>query len=154
MDSKKITAADIFDCKQCGQCCKGFGGTYVTQEDIQKIAQYINADPKTFVDLYCDMSGSKPTLTLAENGYCTFFDPKKQCTIHPVKPYMCRAWPYIKTIITHPENWDIMANSCPGIKKSIAYADLQRIVTQEKATLDKSFNPKLRHSISYGTASN
>lgn len=140
MDSKQPTATDIFDCKQCGQCCKGFGGTYVTREDIQKIADYIKADPDIFLDRYCDMSGSRPVLTLAQNGCCIFFDPEKQCTIHPVKPYMCRAWPYIKTIITHPENWDIMANSCPGIKKGVPHTDLQRIVAEEKEKLDKRYN--------------
>lgn len=141
MDSnivKELTAEDIFDCKLCGQCCKGFGGTYVTRQDIEKIAAYINADPDTFTAKYCDMSGSRPVLTLAENGSCLFFDPEKQCTIHPVKPYMCRAWPYIKAIITHPENWDIMANSCPGMKKGVPYKALQRIVGTEKEKLDKS----------------
>ncbi len=139
-NTKDLTARDIFDCKCCGQCCKGYGGTYVTREDIQKIAAYINKDPDTFVDIYCDMSGSKPVLTLAENGSCIFFDPEKQCTIHRVKPYMCRAWPYIKTIIAHPENWDIMANSCPGMKKAVAHKDLQRIVTRKKAELDSQYN--------------
>ncbi len=131
---------DIFDCTQCGQCCKGFGGTYVTPEDIEKISAYIQADPSTFVETYCDMAGSKPVLTLGENGFCIFFDPQKQCIIHPVKPYMCKAWPYIKTIIHYPENWDIMANSCPGMKKGVPHSTLQRIVTREKEKLDKAFN--------------
>ncbi len=140
MDYREQTARDIFDCKRCGQCCKGFGGTYVTRKDIEKIAEFINADPDTFEDRYCDMSGSKPVITLAENGSCIFFDPEKQCTIHPVKPYMCRAWPYIRTIITHPENWDVMAGSCPGMEKGIPHTDLQRIVTREKEELDKNYN--------------
>ncbi len=140
MDSKELTTRDIFDCKMCGQCCNGFGGTYIDSDDIQKIAAFINADPANFVEKYCDMSGSRPVLTLAENGCCIFFDTEKQCTIHPVKPYMCRAWPFIKTIIKNPENWDIMANSCPGIKKGIPHKELQRIVTKEKEKLDKVFN--------------
>ncbi len=140
VNTKDLSAQDIFDCKLCGQCCKGFGGTYVTRENLKEIATFISVDPDTFVDRYCDMSGSRPVLTLAENGSCIFFDPDKQCTIHPVKLYMCRAWPYIKTIITHPENWDIMANSCPGMKKGIPHSELQRIVTQEKVKLDKTVN--------------
>ncbi|MDD9304479.1 MAG: YkgJ family cysteine cluster protein [Desulfobacter sp.] len=142
MESKQLTAHDIFECQLCGRCCKGFGGTYVTPQDILNIAAYIKADPSTFVDTYCDMSGSRPVLTLAENGFCIFFDPEKQCTVHPVKPYMCKAWPYIKTIIDYPENWDIMANSCPSMKKKIAHKELSRIVAAEKEKLDKACNIK------------
>ncbi len=138
MASEHTTSNEIFECQQCGQCCTGFGGTYVTENDIQNICRYITADPATFIEQYCDMSGSRPVLTTADAGSCVFFDPEKQCTIHPVKPYMCRAWPFIKTLIANPENWDIMANSCPGIKKGVAHQDIQRIVTVEKEKLDNS----------------
>ncbi len=138
MDSNEKTSQDIFDCQLCGQCCKGFGGTYVTRADIKNITEFIKADPDTFVATYCDMSGKRPVLTLNDRGTCVFFDPKKQCTIHPVKPYMCKAWPFIKTIIKNPENWDIMANSCPGMKKQVPHKDLQRIVALEKEKLDNS----------------
>ncbi|HCY85309.1 MAG TPA: YkgJ family cysteine cluster protein [Desulfobacteraceae bacterium] len=140
MDVKELTARDIFECRLCGQCCNGFGGTYITRSDIENIAAFIKADPATFVETYCDMSGSRPVLTLNHEGTCIFFDPDKQCTIHPVKPYMCRAWPYIKTIIKNPENWDIMANSCPGMRKGIPGKDLQRIVAMEKEKLDRSYD--------------
>ena len=135
-----LTTADLFDCKLCGQCCKGFGGTYVDAEDIRKISGYIQTDPDKFIEDYCDMSGSRPVLTLADNGCCTFFHPEKQCTIHPVKPYMCRAWPFIKTLINNPENWDIMANSCPGMKKGIPHKDIARIAAMEKEKLDLLFD--------------
>ncbi|MCG8614599.1 MAG: YkgJ family cysteine cluster protein [Desulfobacterales bacterium] len=140
MDVNELTARDIFECRLCGQCCNGFGGTYISRSDIENIAAFINANPATFVETYCDMSGSRPVLTLNDKGTCIFFDPDKQCTIHPVKPYMCRAWPYIKTIIKNPENWDIMANSCPGMKKGVPHRDLQRIVSLEKEKLDQSYD--------------
>jgi len=49
MPFNTIKPSDIFVCKKCGDCCKGFGGTYVTANDIEKIAAYINTDPKKFV---------------------------------------------------------------------------------------------------------
>ena len=141
MASDHTTSGDIFECRLCGQCCTGFGGTYVTGEDIKKICDYIEADPETFLDKYCDMSGSRPVLTTAESGSCIFFDPDKQCTIHPVKPYMCKAWPFIKTLLSNPENWDIMANSCPGMKKGVSHRDIRSIVRIEKDKLDRSLAP-------------
>jgi uncharacterized protein len=138
MDSKFNIGDDIFECKLCGECCKGFGGTYVTQQDIGNIAQYIHCNEDKFTGEYCDKSGSRFVLTLGENGCCVFFDPTKQCTIHPVKPYMCRAWPFLATIIKNPENWNTMANSCKGMKKDIPDSDLKKIVTKEKKRLDDS----------------
>ncbi len=129
---------DIFECQLCGNCCKGFGGTYVTPRDIINISTYICFDREKFIEIYCDPSGSRHVLTQGKDGNCIFFDKVKQCTIHPVKPYMCKAWPFIQTVIDHPENWDIMAGSCPGMKKDILYKDLQKIVAEEKEKLDKS----------------
>ena len=138
MVSEFKTWDDIFECQLCGDCCNGFGGTYVTQQDIINISTYINFDPEKFISRYCDRSGSRHVLTLGKDGCCIFFDKINQCTIHPVKPYMCKAWPFIRTIIKHPENWNAMANSCPGMKKDIPYKDLQKIVAMEKGRLDKS----------------
>jgi len=136
MMSEVKAACDIFECQLCGNCCKGFGGTYVTKQDIINISRYICFDPEKFIARYCDSSGSRHVLTLDKDGCCIFYDKIKHCTIHPVKPYMCKAWPFIQTVIKHPENWNAMAGSCPGMKKDIQYKDLQRIVPKEKERLD------------------
>ncbi len=137
MDFKPNTGDDIFSCTQCGECCRGFGGTYVTQEDIHRISRFISCDPAEFISRYCDMSGSRPVLTLADDGKCIFFD--KLCTIHAVKPYMCRAWPFIKNLLNHPENWDAMAGSCPGMVKGVSEQDIQRIVAMELKKLNDTY---------------
>ncbi len=53
-----MKSSDIFDCKKCGECCKGYGGTYITAEDIKAIAAYISAEPesdKYFKKISCQM---------------------------------------------------------------------------------------------------
>jgi Fe-S-cluster containining protein len=114
MPSKSLAPEDIFTCKKCGDCCKGYGGTYVTPENIAAIASYIHTDPETFLKNYCQISGGKPVLAVDENGWCVFFD--ETCTIHPVKPAMCRAWPFIKSVLKDVQNWHIMAGVCMGIR--------------------------------------
>jgi hypothetical protein len=139
MDSEQPTTGDdIFSCRQCGDCCKGFGGTYVTALDIGRISAYIGFDPDLFPARYCEKSGSRYILACGKEGYCIFFDREKQCTIHPVKPYMCKAWPFIEAVIRHPENWNMMANSCPGMKKDIPKEALEKIVGYEKEKLNMS----------------
>jgi uncharacterized protein len=130
-----VAGADIFNCIQCGECCKGFGGTYVSSLDIIRISAYINCNPEYFMKKYCEKSSAKLVLACGNDGYCIFFEKKRQCTIHPVKPYMCKAWPFIKTVLRHPENWNIMAGSCHGMKKNIQEDLLVKIV---KAEIEKT----------------
>jgi len=120
---------EIFDCKKCGECCKGYGGTFVTESDIKAISDYIRTDPRRFIRDYCQMSGSRPVLAQGENGYCVFWD--KLCTIHPVKPRMCRAWPFIRSVLTDIRNWKIMAASCPGIRTDISDEIVEACVRKE-----------------------
>jgi len=104
----------VFKCKKCGECCKGYGGTVVTRKNIQAIAEFINVDEKHFIDKYCQISGKKFVLAQNKNGYCVFWN--KLCTIHPVKPKMCKAWPFIKSVLMDIGNWKIMGSMCPGIE--------------------------------------
>ena len=65
----------------------------------------------------CQMSGGKPMIAQAENGYCALWD--QQCTIHPVKPRMCRRWPFIESILVDAGNWHAMAATCPGMRVDV-----------------------------------
>jgi len=141
MSFDSVTPSDIFDCCQCGECCKGYGGTYVTPEDIRAIADYIGADPETFVEKYCRMSGSRPVLAQGEDEYCVFREGLL-CGIHPVKPRMCRAWPFIEGILEDAANWRIMASACPGIRTEFSDEDIQRCVREEVEKRNKTGNPK------------
>jgi Fe-S-cluster containining protein len=132
MPYEKRGSENIFKCRNCGDCCRGYGGTYVTREDIEAIAEFIHADSKRFVEDYCQMSGSKPVLAQREGGYCIFWD--QLCTIHPVKPRMCRRWPYIKSILVDPGNWLSMADSCPGI---VTELPVERIVEVVQSKISK-----------------
>ncbi len=132
-DQETAAASKIFECKMCGECCNGFGGTVVTETDIQNISEYIGTDPRHFVDDYCQMSGDKTVLAQGENGYCIFWDGL--CTIHPVKPRMCRAWPFIQSVLVDVSNWHIMAGFCPGMRTDVSEACIRACV--EKALIEE-----------------
>jgi Fe-S-cluster containining protein len=113
MPSRANEPDAIFECRQCGDCCRGYGGTFVSKQDIDAIASFLGTDPESFVATYCRLSGKKPLLTQKEDGYCIFWD--RICTIHPVKPQMCRQWPFIESVLRDVVNWRIMASMCPGM---------------------------------------
>ena len=123
-----VASKALFTCRKCGVCCKGYGGTYVTGRDIQRISQFIGLAPQKFVDQFCVLSGNRPLLKQSKDNYCIFWH--KLCTIHPVKPLMCRKWPFLESILADPVNWFIMADSCPGIKTDISMHELEKFVKQ------------------------
>ena len=126
---KDVKPSDIFKCRQCGECCKGYGGTFVTEKEIKAIVNYLNTDPESFVDNYCQVSGGKPVLAQGRNAYCVFWDGL--CTIHPVKPRMCRNWPFLKSVLVDINNWHIMAELCPGIRKDLPDSVIKECVRKE-----------------------
>jgi Fe-S-cluster containining protein len=130
MDSKARSPQDIFVCQQCGDCCHGYGGTYVTAADIEKIARYINTTAEEVMTSYCQSSGGKPVLAQNKDGYCVFWKDNL-CGIHPVKPRMCRAWPFIEAVVSIPANWKIMATACKGMRTDIPDSKIREIVAAE-----------------------
>jgi Fe-S-cluster containining protein len=119
----------IFACTRCGECCRGFGGTFVTQDDIRRIAAHIRRDPVQVQQTMCQPAGRGWVLAQAPNGFCIFWD--KLCTIHPVKPRMCRRWPFIEAVLVDIVNWHSMGASCPGIRTDAPEALIHHIVMRE-----------------------
>jgi len=124
-----MNTKEIFKCQQCGDCCKGFGGTFVTEKEIEKIAARVHTDTQTFVEKYCQISGGKALLAQGKDQYCIFWDGR--CSIHPVKPRMCKNWPFLKSVMVDINNWHIMASLCPGIRTDVPDSTIKAYVTQE-----------------------
>ena len=120
-----MTSSDsLFQCTQCGDCCKGFGGTYVNESEIRTISDFINETVPDFIRRYCAPSGNRWVLAQGRDGYCVFYS--RNCTIHPVKPRMCRRWPFIDSLLVDISNWYIMARSCPGMQTDIDETHLKK----------------------------
>ena len=128
MTSDSFTPDDLFACRYCGDCCKGYGGTYITQCDINNICRYLGLQPDNFIKQYCQMSGDRPVIAQGLNGYCIFWD--KMCTIHPVKPQMCKKWPFIENILVDATNWQAMAASCPGMQTDFSGHQITKCVSE------------------------
>ena len=115
---EEMTPSRIFICQKCGECCKGYGGTFVTEKDLEAISHYTQIPLNQLLDEYCRLSGKKPVLAQGKDGYC-IFRKEALCGIHPVKPRMCKAWPFIESVVKDPHNWHIMAGFCPGMRTDV-----------------------------------
>ncbi|MCU0563720.1 MAG: YkgJ family cysteine cluster protein [Desulfobacterales bacterium] len=134
-DNRTPTPDRLFHCTRCGECCRGFGGTYVSDADMGAIAELVGCPPEDFARRYCRTSGGRPLLAQRDDGYCIFYDGG--CTIHPVKPRMCRRWPFIESVRTDPLNWSIMAGSCPGMRTDVALERVRECVRRVLEGEDK-----------------
>lgn len=136
ISNKKMSV--FFECSQCGDCCSGQGGTYVDEKKIKEIADFLNISTERLKKEYLCLSSSRRyMIACGKDGKCVFFD--KNCSIHPVKPRMCREWPFIPAVIKVPENWEHMADACPGIKKQKNISDLKKF-TLESLKKTRSFD--------------
>lgn len=105
-----------FECSQCGNCCTGTPGfVWVTDADIESIAQYLGKPLGEIRLLHTRPAQGRLSLTEYLNGDCTFFDPQtRRCRIYPVRPVQCRTWPFWHSNIATPQDWVRTCQVCPG----------------------------------------
>ena len=65
--------ATLFVCTRCGECCRGYGGTYLTAADIDAIAAFVGISTTAFIAGYTRLSGKRRVIAQGENGYCIFW---------------------------------------------------------------------------------
>ncbi|MFH1721624.1 MAG: YkgJ family cysteine cluster protein [Candidatus Altiarchaeota archaeon] len=97
--------ADEFECICCGNCCR-FRTIDLTKEDIKRIE---SAGHKGFHEKF-----GKGERLKRNKGRCVFVVDDK-CSIHEIKPEICKKFPFFKLYkhIPYIHDW----NSCPGVEE-------------------------------------
>lgn len=105
-----------FSCTQCGDCCTGDPGVvWVTEEDIAHIARVTGKSIGEIRLFHTRIVGGRISLREHPNGDCTFFHPEKRnCTIYEARPTQCRTWPFWKSHLESPQDWEQVTRECPG----------------------------------------
>ena len=85
-------------CDSCNHGCK-FGSGALAGDDSKRISKFLNISEEQFKKDFLEEKElfnkkvSRPRLIREKNkihGKCVFYDDKKGCTIHEVKPLECR----------------------------------------------------------------
>ena len=105
-----------FACTQCGNCCTGTPGyVWVDDAEIEAIAQFLDKPIGEIRLMHTRPVRGLVSLSEFGNGECTFFDPQtRRCTIYPVRPRQCRTWPFWRSNIETPADWERTRQVCPG----------------------------------------
>src|SRR5262245_11517479 len=82
-----------FTCTQCGNCCSGAPGyVWVTQEERQRIAEFLALTNDEFESRFIRRVGVRHSLVEKDGGDCIFLKTlggKRICGIYPVRPVQC-----------------------------------------------------------------
>lgn len=108
-----------FECQRCGNCCSGVPGhVWISDEDIPKIAKYLEMDENTFRQRYIIIQHTEgPRLAQRQNDDCVFYNRANGCVIYEYRPLQCRTWPFWKSNVSKPKNWANVSLTCPGMNQ-------------------------------------
>ncbi|MFW6324683.1 MAG: YkgJ family cysteine cluster protein [Desulfovibrionales bacterium] len=137
-----------FVCNRCGHCCLGEGGIIVSPDEEERIRLFLQVSLQEFRERFTIRQNGKISLCSQENGYCIFFG-ESGCTIHAVKPDVCRAWPFFRGNLLDEQSWRMAQEYCPGINPDIEHAGFvkQGLAYLKKHKLKKQFSPDLANAL-------
>lgn len=62
------------------------------------------------------------------DGHCIFYEDG--CKVHTGRPWRCGQWPLHPSILTDENNFQTIADSCPGINRELGYEVFCHILRQ------------------------
>lgn len=131
-----------FSCTQCGNCCRNGGEyayVYLSDGEIEAIAEHIGMPVNAFLETYCDRDGDWVTLSMDEPA-CPFLDEENRCRIYPVRPVQCRTWPFWSDNLDR-ETWEkSVTQRCPGIGSGPLYSleEIEERAREADAWMDEA----------------
>lgn len=121
-----------FKCTECGKCCTGSPGyTWVTEQEIEAIAQHLKLPIETFVQRYLRVVDGRVSLNENQTNYDCAFLKDKKCLIYPVRPKQCRTFPWWQQNLQSKEDWEEAAKRCEGINPTaplVTFEEIQNVL--------------------------
>jgi Fe-S-cluster containining protein len=108
-----IDKRPVFSCRQCGECCRGERGILVTPAELTAMAAYLGLTADDFAARYLVDTSMGPQLA-SRNGACVMQEGSL-CLVHPVKPRICRQWPFLQALLDHGDEFEAAKEACPGL---------------------------------------
>jgi len=117
-----------FACLKCGNCCTGAPGyVYLSEGDIESIAEFLKKDKGTFIEQYTRVvhifGERRLSLNEKANFDCVFWN--RLCTVYEARPYQCRSFPFWKRHLVSSREWEKVGQRCPGINRGHLFSASQ-----------------------------
>jgi len=102
-----------FKCAGCGNCCETPGYVHITLKEAAKAAHFLGISPAFFKKKHLSKNGRGHVLKGKVRQGCVFF-VNRRCTIYPVRPLQCRAFPFWKECFDAEKDWKLVKTYCKG----------------------------------------
>ncbi len=104
---------EVFRCRQCGECCRGEKGILVTPAEEKAMAAHLGLSAAEFARRFLVETSLGPQLASSQ-GRCVM-QVGSLCRVHPVKPRICREWPFLRALMEDAEEFAAAKEACPGL---------------------------------------
>lgn len=83
-----------YECQRCTACCRWPGDVRVEDDEISRIATYLNLDSDEFMKRFTRLRTNRQGLSLIEHSdHSCIMLKEGGCQIHEVKPAQCAGFP-------------------------------------------------------------
>jgi uncharacterized protein len=119
IQSSLAAAQVLFECRNCGECCKGEGYTLATQEDLKRIADFFGKSASTVFSQFTDRDpenreGCRILKNIGPERLCCFYDAAAhRCKIYKSRPEICRTFPMLSIDVEQEEGISLYSD-CLG----------------------------------------
>lgn len=118
-----------FECQPgCTACCEKQGFVYLTEGDINRLADYLRLTAGVFEERYVFRTKNLRRLRVPSHAQCEFL-AGGGCSVHAAKPTQCATFPYWPELLDSRKEWHKAGSLCPGIGKgelvNIEYANTE-----------------------------
>lgn len=128
-DKPMPASPEKFTCTRCGNCCRGAGYVYVSADEVDRMAEWLDVPRDEFLGTYCETHRGQLVLKSLANTDCVFLEDNL-CRVHDVKPDQCRKWPFWRSVAGSYSGFRHAKSYCDGLK-DFRYRDFVRVAAQE-----------------------
>ena len=94
-------------------------------EEAAAAAALLGLDEAAFHRLYLEPGSPPWDIGLSGTGRCRFQKPGGLCLIHPVKPAVCRIWPFLPPLMARESAFMEAGRACPGLAAGLTWAEFK-----------------------------
>jgi Fe-S-cluster containining protein len=107
-------------CERCGKCCTLSSPISLEPQDVERLSAHLGISIKKTIRKYADtveVSGQQ-AWAIKKTSPCIFLDQSSNlCKIHPARPIICRAFPFLSPRTVGGEPWPEWCPTAEGLSK-------------------------------------
>ncbi|MCB1170548.1 MAG: YkgJ family cysteine cluster protein [Leptospiraceae bacterium] len=133
-----------FKCTGCGNCCKGPGDVYFTEEELKSLKEYLKLSAWAFSRLKKRLiQDTIPGYYVHRSGEACLFLEDNRCTVYPVRPLQCRTFPFWTSNFNSKSNFRHLQKDCPGTMSGLGPAlDAAKVTARIQKTETAFLRPQ------------